>query len=157
MNSDSIELLAAFIQENIKYLIVGGYAVSFHAEPRYTKDLDILIATTHENAQALYHTLGKFGVPLQDVRPQDFENQELFFMIGAPPNRIDILMGIPGVDFEQAWENRVEADIDGIPIYYISRQDLIVSKRAVGRDQDLVDIKALEQAEKLSQRKNQSD
>ena len=63
------------------------------------KDLDILMATTHENAQALHHTLAKFGVPLQDVTPKDFENKELFFMIGAPPNRIDILMGIPGVDF----------------------------------------------------------
>lgn len=155
MNSDSIELLAAFTHANIKYLIVGGYAVSFHAEPRYTKSLDILIATTHKNAQALYHTLAKFGVPLQDVTPEDFENKELFFMIGAPPNRIDILMGIPGVDFEQAWENRVEADIDGITIFYISREDLIASKRAVGRDQDLLDIKILEQAKRLSQRKNQ--
>ncbi len=112
--------------------------------------MDILIATTHENAQALYHTLATFGVPLQDVTPEDFENKELFFMIGAPPNRIDILMGIPGIDFEQAWENRVEADIDGIPIFYISRDDLILSKRAVGRDQDLLDIKMLEQAGRLS-------
>ena len=151
MNSDSIELLAAFAHENIRYLIVGGYAVSFHAEPRYTKYLDILIATTHENAQALYHTLAKFGVPLNDVTPQDFENKELFFMIGSPPNRIDILMGIPGIDFEQAWENRVEAEIDGITIYYISREDLIASKQAVGRDQDLLDIPMLEQAKRLSQ------
>ena len=72
MNSDSIELLAAFTRENIRYLIVGGYAVSFHAEPRDTKDSDILIATTHENAQALYRTLAKFGVPLQDVTPRRF-------------------------------------------------------------------------------------
>ncbi len=157
MNSDSIELLAAFTDANIKYLIVGGYAVSFHAEPRYTKDLDILIATTQANAQALYHTLEKFGVPLQDVTPEDFQNKELFFMIGAPPNRIDILMGIPGIDFEQAWENRVEANIDGIILFYMSREDLITSKRAVGRDQDLLDIKKLEQAEKLSQRKNEKE
>ena len=78
MNSDSIELLAAFTRENIRYLIVGGYAVSFHAEPRYTKDLDILIATTRENARALYRTLGQFGVPLQNVTPEDFQNKELF-------------------------------------------------------------------------------
>ena len=118
--------------------------------------MDILIATTHENAQALHHTtLAKFGVPLQDVTPEDFENKELFFMIEAPPNRINILIGIPGVDFEQAWKNRVEADIDGINIFYISREDLIASKRAVGRDQDLLDIKMLEQASKLSPRKNQ--
>jgi len=128
MNSDSIELLAAFTRANIRYLIVGGHAVSFHAEPRYTKDLDSLIGTTHENAQALYHTLAKFGVPLQDVTPEDFENKELFFMIGAPPNRIDILMGIPGVDCEQTRENRVEADIDGITILYISREDLIAAQ-----------------------------
>jgi predicted nucleotidyltransferase len=155
MNCDSIELLAAFIRENIRYLIVGGYAVSFHAEPRYTKDLDILIATTPENARALFRTLGQFGVPLQDVTPEDFENKELFFMIGAPPNRIDILMGIPGIDFEQAWKNRVEADIEGVTISYISREDLIASKRAAGRDQDLLDIKMLEQAGRFTQRRNQ--
>ena len=113
------------------------------------------MATTHENAQALHHTLAKFGVPLQDVTPKDFENKELFFMIGAPPNRIDILMGIPGVDFEQAWENRVEADIDGINIFYISREDLIASKRAVGRDQNLLDIKILEQAESFLKKRAQ--
>ncbi len=122
-------ILVAFTNANIKYLI----------------------ATT----QALYHTLEKFGVPLQEVTPEDFQNKELSFMIGAPPNRIDILMGVPRVDFEQAWENRGEANIDGIVIFYMSREDLITSKRAVGRDQGLLDIKKLEQAEKLSQRKNE--
>ena len=150
MNSDSIELLAVFARENIKYLIVGGYAVSFHAEPRYTKDIDIFIATDPKNAKAIYDALTKFGAPLEGVTPQDFENKEQFFMIGVPPNRIDILMGIPGILFEDAWVKRIEADIEGVIINYISRDDLITAKRAVGRAQDLLDIQALEQAKKIT-------
>jgi hypothetical protein len=149
MNSDSIELLQLFAREKIKYLIVDGYAVSFHTEPRYTKDIDIFIATDRQNAQAVYKALAEFGVALTDATPEDFENTEQFYMIGAPPNRIDIMMGIPGVDFDRAWDHRVEADFEGVTITYISLDDLIVAKRAAGRDQDHLDLKILEEAKKL--------
>ena len=95
MNSDSIELLQLFAREKIKYLIVGRYTVSFHTEPRYTKDIDIFIATDRQNAQAVYKALANLGVPLTDAIPEDFENSEQFYMIGAPPNRIDINDGHP--------------------------------------------------------------
>jgi len=149
MNSDLIELLDIFAREKIKYLIIGGYAVSFHAEPRYTKDIDLFIATDRKNAQAVYQALAEFGAPLEEVTPEDFGNTEYYYMIGAAPNRIDIMMGIPGLEFPAAWENRVKAEIDGVSIYYISRDDLLTAKRASGRDQDLMDVKALEQAQKL--------
>jgi len=149
MNSDLIELLGIFAREKIKYLIIGGYAVSFHAEPRYTKDIDLFIATDRENAQAVYQALAEFGAPLEDVTPEDFGNPEYYYMIGVAPNRIDIMMGIPGLEFSSAWGNRVEVEIDGVTMYYISRDDLLTAKRASGRDQDLLDVKALEEAKKL--------
>ncbi len=149
MNSDLIELLGIFAREKVKYLIIGGYAVSFHAEPRYTKDIDLFIATDRENAHKVYQALAEFGAPLEDVTPEDFGNTEYYYMIGIAPNRIDIMMGIPGLEFPSAWENRVAAEIDGVTIYYISRDDLLTAKRASGRDQDLVDVKALEEAKRL--------
>ena len=155
MNSDLIELLRVLNQENIKYLIVGGYAFAFHAEPRYTKDIDILIATDKKNANAVYRALAQFGVPLDDITPEDFQNRELFYQIGLPPNRIDILMEIPGVDFAKAWNDRVEADIDGVCIKYICLDDLIVAKKTAGRDQDLIDVKHLEQLRREKYKYNQ--
>jgi len=149
MNSDLRELLEVFARENIKYLIIGGYAVSFHAEPRYTKDIDLFIATDHDNAHAVYRALASFGAPVEDITPDDFERKDYFYMIGVPPNRIDIMMGIPGIDFPPAWENRVDADIEGITVHYMSCDDLITAKRAAGRPQDLLDITALEQARKI--------
>jgi predicted nucleotidyltransferase len=156
MNSDSIELLKAFDQENIKYLIVGGYAVGFHAEPRYTKEIDIFISTDPENARAIYRTLVAFGAPLDEIEPEDFQNQELFYQIGVPPNRVDILMGIPGVAFEKAWTNRVQTDVDGVPLKYIALDDLIAAKKASGRDQDLMDIKSLEHVRDMKNSLNQA-
>ena len=144
MNSDLTDLLAAFDREKIRYLIVGGYAVSFHAEPRYTKDIDLFIATDPKNAQAVYRVLSAYGAPLDDVTPDDFQNQKLVYHMGLPPNRVDILMGMPGVAFEKAWPNRVQARVDQLRLVYIGLDDLIAAKRAAGRDQDLLDVKQLE-------------
>ena len=146
MNSDLIELLAAFENNNVRYLIIGGYAVGFHAEPRYTKDCDIWIATDPENAKAVYDTLKGFGAPLFDATPKDFEDSDAFFFFGEPPNRIDIIMGPPGGDFNAAWENRVTQQAEGTSINFASRADLIALKRAAGRPQDLLDIDMLKQS-----------
>lgn len=144
LNSDLIELLAAFEKNNVRYLIIGGYAVGIHAEPRYTKDCDLWISTDAENAEAVYRTLTEFGAPLYGTTPKDFQGENEFFFFGEPPNRIDILMGPPGgADFDGAWEARETREINGVKIHYVSRQHLIDLKRAAGRDIDLRDIAAL--------------
>ena len=144
MNSDLIDLLRSLDAEGVKYLIVGGYAVGFHAEPRYTKDIDLWVSTDAANAEAVYRVLSDFGAPLDGVTVDDFKNPELFYQMGLPPNRVDVLMGLPGVAFEEAWPNRVEADVEGTVFNYISLEDLLAAKKASGREQDLRDVQALE-------------
>jgi len=144
MNSDLIELLAAFEDNGVKYLVIGGYAVGLHAEPRYTKDCYLWIATDPDNAQAVYKTLKQFGAPLFGATPEDFQGEDEFFFFGEPPNRIDILMGPPGgVFFEDAWKERITESLDRVPIHYISRRHLIQLKQASGRPIDKRDVKAL--------------
>ena len=148
MNSDFKELLRIFNEKQIKYLVIGGYAVMKHSEPRFTKDLDIWIWTEVENAKLVFRALQEFGAPLTGVTEADFSQEGSFYQMGRPPARVDILMSIDGVKFEDAWKNRVESDLDGVPAYIISKQDLIVAKRAAGRPQDLVDIESLTLSEK---------
>ncbi|MFN2234046.1 MAG: DUF6036 family nucleotidyltransferase [Anaerolineales bacterium] len=114
-----------------------------YAEPRYTKDLDIWISTDTANAQAIYQALKEFGAPLTGLTETDFMEEGYFYQMGVPPMRVDILMGIPGIEFEDAWEKRVEVDFDGLGITFISREDLITAKRASGRPQDMIDADTL--------------
>jgi len=144
MNSDLIDLLRRMAASEIKYLIVGGYAVIHHTEPRYTKDIDLFVATDPENARRVYNVLKAFGAPLEGLTAKSFEDVNSFFIMGREPNRIDILMGIPGIDFESAWRNRDTTELRGIELNFIGLDDLITVKKAAGRDQDLMDVKALE-------------
>jgi len=120
--------------------VVGGYAVIKYAEPRFTKDLDLWVATDNDNAHALYHALKEYGAPLVGLTEKDFSTPGYFYQMGRPPLRVDIMMSIPGVEFEDAWKRREEVIIDGISIPFISRQDLIKAKEASGRPQDLIDV-----------------
>jgi len=147
VNSDFSDLLRIFNDHNVRYLVIGGYAVVQYAEPRFTKDLDILIGTDLRNAQAVYNALREFGAPLAGLTPKDFSEQGVFFQMGMPPVRVDILMGIPGIGFDKCWERRVEVDFEGLKVIFISKEDLIVSKRAAGRPQDLIDADLLSQQE----------
>jgi hypothetical protein len=125
---------------------VGAYAVIFHAQPRFTKDIDIFIQADPANAQATHAALGAFGAALEGIRPEDFAERGSFFRYGRDPHGFDIL---PGVDFDAAWERRVEGDIDpesGIKAFFISAPDLIASKLAAGRPQDLADAEAVRKA-----------
>lgn len=147
VNSDFSDLLRIFNDHNVKYLVIGGYAVVQYAEPRFTKDLDVLISTDVRNAEAVYDALREFGAPLTDLTSKDFSEEGFFFQMGVPPVRVDVLMGIPGIQFDQCWNRRVEVDFDGLKVIFISRQDLIASKRAAGRPQDLIDADLLSQQE----------
>jgi hypothetical protein len=144
MHRDFKELLSAFNAGQVRYLIVGGYAVSYHAEPRATKDLDILVGADAENSKAVYAALGKFGAPIEGLSAQDFAEPDNFFRMGTPPVMVDIMPKISGVEFDQAWSRRVHVQIDDdLTVPFISRQDLLTAKIAAGRAQDLIDVDAL--------------
>ncbi|MBI5822865.1 MAG: hypothetical protein HZB18_02475 [Chloroflexi bacterium] len=143
VNSDFSDLLQIFNAHNVRYLVIGGYAVVQYAEPRFTKDLDVLISTDVANAEAVYNALREFGAPLAGLTPKDFSEEGFFFQMGVPPIRVDVLMGIPGVDFDDCWNRRIEVDFDGLKVIFISKKDLIASKLAAGRPQDLIDADLL--------------
>jgi hypothetical protein len=149
VNSDFTELLKLFRDNNVRYLIIGGYAFIQYAEPRYTKDLDLWISTDIKNAKSVFNALKAFGAPLADLTVEDFSEEGYFYQMGVPPVRVDIMMGIPGLSFEKAWKNRVELDFDGLLVTFISKKDLIKTKRASGRPQDLIDAANLEQTDDL--------
>lgn len=146
VNSDFTDLLSLFNDNGVRYLVIGGYAVIQYAEPRYTEDLDLWISTDTANAAAVYRSLREFGAPLTGLTEDDFAEQGYFYQMGVSPVRVDVLMGIPGLDFEESWERRVVVDFDGLPVLFISREDLIMAKLASGRAQDLIDAEILSQA-----------
>jgi len=146
---DFKELLKIFEKHKIRYLVVGGYAVMKYSEPRFTKDLDIFITTDQDNANNVYTALKEFGAPLEDLTSEDFAHKGYFYQMGRPPLRVDIMMSIPGIDFDEAWENREVVELDDLTIYFISRSDLIRAKEASARPQDMIDIDKLKKAEQL--------
>ena len=151
MYPDFKELLSVLNAHGVKYLVIGAYAVSIHAQPRATKDLDILVKADAENAAAVFAALARFGAPLEGLTPADFAQPGPFFRMGREPVGVDILTTIPGVEFDEAWPRRIEAIVDsasGLKASFISRQDLIAAKLAAGRPQDLADVDAIRKAQK---------
>ena len=146
---DFKELLKIFEKHKIRYLIVGGYAVMKYSEPRFTNDLDVFIATDQDNANSVYSALKEFGAPLENLSSNDFAHEGYFYQIGMPPLRVDIMMSIPGIEFDEAWKNREVVELDELKILFISRSDLIRVKEASGRPQDKIDIENLKKAEQL--------
>ena len=146
MPKDLKELLSAFNKHGVKYLVVGGYAFGVHAEPRATKDLDLLIRSEEVNSAAVYRALSQYGAPLDGLSPRDFMDGSTF-QIGQPPARVDLLHRIDGLTFDEAWQHRIEGLIDEeVKVNVISRNDLIRNKLASGREQDLLDAKKLRAA-----------
>ena len=147
MFQDFKDLLSNLNASKVKYLIVGGYAVGFHAQPRVTKDLDLLVKPDAANASALHKALTAFGAPVADITPADLIERGKFFRFGRPPIAVDILPEIDGVEFNAAWKPRVSMKIDeSLSVYVISDADLIAGKIAAGRPQDLADVDALRRA-----------
>jgi hypothetical protein len=147
---DFKELLSVLNAHNVKYLIVGAHAVSAHAQPRATKDLDIWVKPDTKNAKAVYAALARFGAPLEGLTVADFAECGPFFHMGREPVAVDILTELPGVEFDAAWERRVEGVVDlasGLKGSLISREDLVTAKLAAGRPQDLADVDAIRKAE----------
>ena len=152
MHQDFKELLSAFNAGQVRYLVVGGYAVSFHAQPRATKDLDILIGADAENSKAVYAALAKFGAPVEGLSAKDFAEPDNFFRMGTPPVMVDIMPKISGVEFEEAWRRRVDVRIDDdLSVPFISREDLLVAKLSAGRAQDLIDVDALRESDQCQE------
>ena len=151
LNPDFRDLLKLLVSYRVKYLIVGGYAVMHYTEPRFTKDLDIWIEASKENAGRIFKSLVDFGAPLKNLKSSDFEEEGFFYQLGRPPLRIDILMSVSGLTFKNAWPNRVEEQIDDTQAIFIGRDDLIKTKLACGRHIDLHD------AEQLKKRNTSGD
>ena len=144
MPKDLKDLLRAFNEHGVKYLVVGGYAFGVYVQPRATKDLDLLIRSDEANSAAVYRALTQYGAPLDGLSPQDFMDGSTF-QVGQPPARVDILQRIDGLTFDQAWQNRIEGLIDGeVKVNVISKDDLIRNKLASGREQDVLDAKKLQ-------------
>jgi hypothetical protein len=143
LHQDFKDLLQAFADEGVSYLLIGGYAVTFHDRPRYTKDLDLWIDSSNENRERVYRALANFGAPpnvLEDL--STLAPGEVLWM-GNPPVRVDILQQVDGLDYSKSYARRVQVAWHGVPVNVLSRQDLIVSKKAAGRPQDLVDAENL--------------
>lgn len=144
LNQDYRDMLRALADEKVKFLLVGAYAMAVHGYPRATMDIDIWVMPSPGNADAVLRAVERFGAPLQRVTKSDFEKDDTVFQIGVAPTRIDILTGVSGLGFEDAFQRSIEFDCDGIPVRILSVDDLIRNKKASGRAKDLVDAQAME-------------
>ena len=143
MNQDFVDLLRAFIARNVRFLVVGAYALGVHGRPRATGDLDVWVDATPENAARVVLALGDFGAPLGDVRADDFSRPGAVFQMGLPPRRIDVLTDLTGLTFGEAWPTRVGAAFGPVTADVIGREAFIKNKRATGRAKDLGDVESL--------------
>jgi len=143
LNPDFRDILLAFEEEEVEYLVVGAYALAAQGIPRATGDLDLWVHSSQENARSVLRALSRFGAPSQSITEADLATEDLVFQIGISPRRIDILTSITGVPFTNAWSRRLNIRMDGIQVSVIGREDLIENKRATARPQDLLDVEKL--------------
>ena len=127
----------------VRYLVVGGYAVALHGYPRYTKDIDVWVEISHDNARKMVKALDQFGFASLGLKEDDFLVPDQIIQLGYPPNRIDVISTLEGVDFETCYAARVEVVIDDVPVNFIDLENLKKNKKAAGRLQDLADLEQL--------------
>ena len=144
LNRDSKEFIQSLSDNHVRYLVIGGYAVALHGYPRYTKDMDVWIEMSPENAANIVQALGQFGFGSLGLQAADFLVPDQVIQLGYPPNRIDLISTPPGVDFESCYASRVEVVIDEVTVNFIDLDNLKKSKKASGRLQDLADLENLE-------------
>lgn len=143
LNKDFREFIESLNSNKVKYLLVGGYAIAFHGHPRYTKDLDIWLEMSEENAANILKALNDFGFGDLDVSKKDFLQKGMVVQLGYPPNRIDLINSPDGVDFAECYETKIEIEIEGLKISVIDLENLKKNKKASGRLQDLADLEKL--------------
>lgn len=151
LNKDFEELFHHLNNVQAKFMVVGAYAVIHYTQPRYTKDIDIWIKPDPKNAEKVHKALKKFGAPLGELTLEDLTNPELVYQIGIEPNRIDILMGIGPLNFDNAWKSRVKTSYGKEKISILQIQDLIKSKKVANRPKDKLDLQLLSKVQKLKQ------
>ena len=147
MNPDFADMLSALSAAGVEYLIVGAHALAAHGVPRATGDLDIWVRPTRENAERTLRALRAFGAPLADLSLDDLIRPDTVFQIGLPPARIDILSGITGVSFDDAWSRRLELRVGATDVGILSKTDFVTNKKALGRPKDIADMAMLDDAE----------
>ena len=151
MDENLKQLLSAFNANHVRYVVIGGYAVFVHAQPRMTKDLDVFIESSLENARATYKGLAEFGAPLMRFTVEDFADGKTIGRFGVPPICFEVIQQIDGVDFATVYANSIPIMIDGeVPARYISSGDLIANKLASGRPQDLADVDAIRNSQRAT-------
>lgn len=150
VNPDFKELLLVFNAHGVDYLIVGAHALAAYGHVRATKDLDLWLCPDPENAAKVLTSLSAFGAPLGDLTLEDLSKAGTVFQIGIPPLRIDLLTSIDGVNFAEAWPDRLNTRFGGVPVNLISRHHLIANKKAAARLQDLADVERLESTKEHS-------
>jgi hypothetical protein len=143
VNPDFLDLLSSFAAHDVRFLIVGAYALGLHGRPRATGDLDVWVDPTPENAVRVLAALADFGAPLTEVSTDDFSHPGIVFQMGLPPARIDVLTELSGLAFEEAWSGRVLAPFGPAEAPFIGRDAFIRNKRATGRAKDLGDLESL--------------
>ena len=144
MTPDFSDMLSAFSAEGVEHLLVGAYAMAVHGVPRATGDIDLWVRPSPENATRVLRALARFGAPIGTLTLDDLSSAGTVFQIGVAPNRIDVLTAIDGVEFDAAWARRITAEIRGLRVPVLSREDLIRNKRATGRPRDRADAEELE-------------
>lgn len=155
LNEDYLDMLRILSDEKVDFLLIGAYALAAHGYLRATMDIDLWVMPSPENAVAVLRALQRFGAPLHEVTPKDFETEGTVFQIGIAPRRIDIITTASGLHFKSVYERSISVDIEGIKIRIPSMDDLITNKRATGRTRDLADVEALEEI-KGAQQENAS-
>jgi predicted nucleotidyltransferase len=150
MSPDFLDLLRALLGADVRFLVVGAYAVGVHGRPRATKDLDVWVEASAENAPKVINGLIEFGAPLMGLTEADLKTPGVGLQIGVEPGRIDVLTKVSGVRFEDAWPRRVKANFaEGVRCDVIGLEELLQNKRAAGRPQDVADVAALERLHRL--------
>ena len=148
MNQDFRDLLAEFNARQVDFLLVGAHALAAHGHVRATQDLDLWVRPTPENAKRVIEAVRAFGAPLHDLTEKDLSTPGLIFQIGVEPIRIDVLTAIDGVQFEEAWPDRMSAKFADQPVAVLSKEHLIKNKLAAARTQDLADVEALKRKDR---------
>jgi len=148
LDKDFEDFVVLLNKYEVTYMVIGGYALAFHGQPRHTGDLDIWIDVSDNNAQKMLSVINDFGMASLGLKKVDFLQKGTITQIGYPPLRIDILNEIDGINFKDAYLNKLIIDIEGLPINYIGLDDLIKNKQTTGRKQDLTDVNALNKLKK---------